>query len=64
MPTDDEIRFRAHQLCEEAGKLERRKREFWYQAEQELQHNELSTISRKALSIKLRPRTLRFLARR
>ena len=40
MPTDDEIRFRAHQLCEEAGKLERRKREFWYQAEQELQHNE------------------------
>ena len=33
MPTDEEIRARAHQLWEEAGKPEGREHEFWYQAE-------------------------------
>jgi hypothetical protein len=39
MPTDEEVRARAHQLWEEAGKPEGREHEFWYQAERELQHN-------------------------
>jgi hypothetical protein len=37
---DEEMRARAHQLWEEAGKLEGREHEFWYQSERELQHNE------------------------
>jgi hypothetical protein len=32
MPTDEEVRARAHQLWEEAGKPEEREHEFWYQA--------------------------------
>ena len=40
MPTDKEIRARAHQLWEEAGKPEGREHEVWYQAERELQHNQ------------------------
>ena len=40
MPMDEEMRARAHQLWEEAGKLEGREHEFWYQSERELQHNE------------------------
>jgi hypothetical protein len=36
-PTDDQIRNRAHQLWEQAGKPEGREDEFWHQAEQELQ---------------------------
>ena len=34
--TDDEIRTRAHELWEQAGKPEGREREFWLQAEREL----------------------------
>ena len=41
MPMDEEIRARAHQLWEEAGKLEGREHEFWYQSERELQHNQI-----------------------
>jgi hypothetical protein len=40
MPTDEEVRARAHQLWEEAGKPEGRDHEFWYQAEQDL-HNQI-----------------------
>jgi hypothetical protein len=40
MPTDEEIRARAHQLWEEAGKPQGREHEFWHQAERELQRNE------------------------
>jgi hypothetical protein len=36
-PTNDEIRVRAHQLWEQAGKPEGREEEFWHQAERELQ---------------------------
>lgn len=35
-PTDDEIRIRAHQLWEQAGKPKGRESEFWHQAEREL----------------------------
>lgn len=35
-PTDEEIRERAHQLWEQAGRPEGREQEFWHQAEQEL----------------------------
>jgi Protein of unknown function (DUF2934) len=40
MPTDEEIRARAHQLWEEPGKPQGREHEFWHQAERELQRNE------------------------
>jgi hypothetical protein len=36
-PTDDQIRIRAHQLWEQAGKPEGQDDEFWHRAEQELQ---------------------------
>lgn len=36
-PTDDQIRLRAHQLWEQAGRPEGREDEFWHRAEQELQ---------------------------
>jgi hypothetical protein len=35
-PTDEEIRTRAHQLWEQAGKPDGRENEFWHQAEREL----------------------------
>jgi hypothetical protein len=35
-PTDDQIRTRAHQLWELAGKPEGRDDEFWHEAEREL----------------------------
>jgi hypothetical protein len=35
-PTDDQIRERAHQLWELAGKPESREQEFWLEAEREL----------------------------
>jgi hypothetical protein len=35
-PTDDQIRTRAHQLWEIAGKPEGRNDEFWHEAEREL----------------------------
>ena len=35
-PTDEQIRTRAHQLWEEAGKPDGRDDEFWHQAEREL----------------------------
>ncbi len=35
-PTDEQIRSRAHQLWEEAGRPEGRGDEFWHQAEREL----------------------------
>jgi hypothetical protein len=41
-PTEEQIRVRAHQLWEEAGKPEGRDDEFWRQAEQELQKNNLT----------------------
>ena len=35
-PTEEEIRVRAHELWEQAGKPEGREDEFWHQAEKEL----------------------------
>jgi len=35
-PADEQIRARAHQLWEQAGKPDGRDQEFWCQAEQEL----------------------------
>jgi hypothetical protein len=35
-PTDEQIRNRAHQLWEAAGRPQDREHEFWYQAEREL----------------------------
>ena len=35
-PTEEQIRDRAHQLWEAAGRPEGREHEFWYQAEREL----------------------------
>jgi hypothetical protein len=35
-PTDDQIRERAHQLWESAGRPEGREEEFWFEAEREL----------------------------
>lgn len=44
-PKDDQIRARAHQLWERAGKPEGRDEEFWHQAERELQ--EMDEIARQ-----------------
>jgi hypothetical protein len=35
-PTDEQIRVRAHELWEKAGKPEGRENDFWHQAEKEL----------------------------
>ena len=35
-PTEEQIRARAHELWEQAGKPEGREDEFWHQAEKEL----------------------------
>ena len=35
-PTEEQIRVRAHQLWENAGRPEGREDEFWHQAEREL----------------------------
>ncbi|MGY4155578.1 hypothetical protein ACVINW_001420 [Bradyrhizobium sp. USDA 4461] len=35
-PTDDDVRQRAHELWELAGRPEGREQEFWYEAEREL----------------------------
>jgi len=35
-PSEDQIRTRAHQLWEAAGKPEGREQEFWHEAEREL----------------------------
>ena len=37
VPTNEEIRQRAHHLWEMAGRPEGRESEFWHQAERELQ---------------------------
>jgi hypothetical protein len=42
-PTDEEIRIRAHQLWEQAGKPEGREEEFWHAAEQELRNADKSS---------------------
>ena len=39
-PTDEQIRTRAHQLWEQAGKPNGRAHEFWHRAEQELKEME------------------------
>src|SRR5258706_14946744 len=44
-PTDDQIRSRAHQLWEQAGKPEGREDEFWHQAEKELQEEKLREVA-------------------
>ena len=36
-PTDEQIKIRAHELWEQAGKPESRDIEFWHLAEQDLQ---------------------------
>ena len=45
-PTNDEIRIRAHQLWEEAGKPEGREEELWHLAEQELRNADKSSSVR------------------
>ena len=45
-PTDDQIRTRAHQLWEQAGKPEGREDEFWRLAEQELLNEDKSSPMR------------------
>ena len=42
-PTDEQIRTRAHQLWEQAGKPEGREDEFWRLAEQELLNEDKSS---------------------
>jgi hypothetical protein len=42
-PTDEQIRIRAHQLWEQAGKPEGRQDEFWHLAEQELLNEDRSS---------------------
>jgi hypothetical protein len=42
-PTDEEIRTRAHQLWERAGKPQGREEEFWHAAEQELRNADKSS---------------------
>lgn len=43
-PTDEQIRERAHQLWERAGRPNDRQDEFWLQAEREL--HEMDTIAK------------------
>ena len=45
-PGEQEIRERAHQLCELAGKPEGREDEFWHAAEQELRNEDKSNTLR------------------
>jgi hypothetical protein len=42
-PTDEQIRARAHELWEKAGKPEGREDEFWHLAEQELLNEDASS---------------------
>jgi hypothetical protein len=42
-PTDEQVRIRAHQLWEQAGKPEGRQDEFWHLAEQELLNEDRSS---------------------
>jgi hypothetical protein len=42
-PTEEEIRSRAHELWEQAGKPEGRDEEFWHLAEQELRNEDKSS---------------------
>ena len=44
-PTDEQIRIRAHELWEQAGKPEGRDDEFWHQAEHQLQAGEIGNES-------------------
>jgi len=46
MPTDDEIRIRAHQLWTEAGRPTGQDDEFWRQAEQQLKDEELDQAAK------------------
>jgi hypothetical protein len=41
--TDEQIRNRAHQLWEQAGRPKGREDEFWHLAEQELQNEDKSS---------------------
>jgi hypothetical protein len=45
-PNEQEIRERAHQLWERAGKPEGREDEFWHAAEQELRNEDKSNPTR------------------
>jgi hypothetical protein len=42
-PTDEQIRLRARELWEQAGKPEGRDEDFWHQAQQELQNEDKSS---------------------
>jgi hypothetical protein len=41
-PTEEQIKIRAHELWEQAGKPEGREDEFWHQAEKELAQGKTS----------------------
>ena len=47
-PTDEQIRIRAYELWEQAGKPQGREAEFWHLAERDLQeppdHSEATTV--------------------
>ena len=39
-PTEEQVRIRAHELWEQAGKPQGQENEFWHQAERELRETE------------------------
>jgi hypothetical protein len=47
-PSEEQIRERAHQLWEAAGKPEGREHDFWYQAERELTGNATTNPDEKS----------------
>jgi hypothetical protein len=50
-PTDDQIRTRAHQLWELAGKPEGRDDDFWHEAERELNEGAANNPDEKSQTI-------------
>jgi Protein of unknown function (DUF2934) len=47
-PNDEQIRERAHQLWEAAGRPEGREHDFWYQAEHELKGDAANSPDEKS----------------
>jgi Protein of unknown function (DUF2934) len=47
-PTEDQIRTRAHQLWEIAGRPEAREDEFWHEAERELKDGVVNSPDEKS----------------
>jgi hypothetical protein len=49
-PTEEQIRTRAHQLWEVAGRPDGRENEFWHEAERELREGEANNPDEKSSS--------------